>query len=126
QHAPLLRVIGAGSDEDVELLLAATAEAKREPPFVDARNRVAHQIQRNLDALQIAMAFDWKIWLQVWSIGVSVGTAIVVAAILFEPADWAAWRPWSWRLLLVGVLGGFLSTVVRDLVTAVQGTRGRV
>src|SRR5438045_6631860 len=106
---PPARALAAGANPEDQERLAK---------FVDARNRVAHHVQRNLDALQIAMAFRWKIYLQLTSILVSVAAAAFMAAILFRPADWADWATWLGRLLLVGVLGGFLSTVVRDLLTA--------
>lgn len=149
RHKDLLMVMAAGADSaDVEILLSTPpppppplrAEAASGGPeaaqqrtqeeergkFADARNRVAHQVQRNLDALQIVMSVRWKFRLQLLSILVSVVCAFIVTVVLFPwPETPRGWMEAGLKVGLIGILGGFLSTVVRDLVAAIQGTRGR-
>jgi len=88
--------------------------------FVGARNRIAHQIQRAIDGLQIAAGSKWKLRLQSWSIGLS--------AILGVAALWAATRkaegvPSLGMFVVTGILAGFLAPVARDLVAALQSLR---
>lgn len=53
--------------------IAAVVAGSPQPPgsqqaFLDARNRVSHRMQRNLDGLQIAIGDRWQFWLQFTSI----------------------------------------------------------
>ena len=43
---------------------ASPPRPTRRPAHRDARNRVTHHIQRSIDALQIALTFRWKFYLQ--------------------------------------------------------------
>jgi hypothetical protein len=144
RHTDLLRVLAAGADSaDVQTLLtqrpqaltlaAAPATAVPAAPanpqqnqalvgFVDARNRVANQVQRNLDALQIAMGFRWKLILQIFSLAVGVACAVAIARVWTGPADERASMPGS---MVVGILAGFFSTVARDLLAVLENLRGR-
>ena len=135
RHPNLFRVMAAGADaDDLATLLAPPPQARTSSDaspgdketvtrFVDARNRVAHQVQRNLDALQIAMTFRWQLYLQLLSIAVSGAIAAVSAVALF-PALKDRAEGWV-GVVVMGILGGFFSTVARDLVAALRGLRGR-
>jgi hypothetical protein len=88
--------------------------------FVGARNRIAHQIQRATDGLQIAIGTSWKRRMQLWSMGLS--------AVLGVLALWVATRqlaaiPSVGMFVLTGILAGFFAPVARDLVTALQSLR---
>lgn len=140
RHTDLLRVLAAGADPvDLQTLLAERPQARTmaaraagvpvDPQqeqalvgFVDARNRVTHQVQRNLDALQIAMTFRWKLILQLLSLVVAVGCTAAVTWALIGPPDGGDWVA---KVVVIGVLGGFLSTVARDLAVAIQNLRRR-
>ncbi|MBI2002192.1 MAG: hypothetical protein HYT85_02665 [candidate division NC10 bacterium] len=134
QHEALLRILAYGaSEEDLRSLLAPPprrrteemSEAERQvlTTFVDARNRVTHQIQRSLDALQIAIGSRWKWLMQLCSVIFS-GVFIFVALALFAPGSVASPRRVIFGLV-VAILGGFLAPVARDLVAALQGLRTR-
>jgi hypothetical protein len=119
--------------EDIRLLLdpppaakqprSSVADPKSHEEFnayVDARNRVTHQIQRAIDALQVSAGFRWKWYLQIASIVLSG----VIAGI-------GVWRfghfqdPWKQFFTTIGaaILGGFLAPVARDLVASLQQLR---
>ena len=147
RHPDLLPVLAVGAEsDDLNLLLheeppkavtpaLAARMAKIEPAaeaedpmamqarmsrFIDARNRVAHQVQRNLDALQIAMGFRWKLWLQALAILVSYAMVALFAAAIMPEAVKVGAGP----LLLVGLIGGFFASIFRDLLaTLIDGRR---
>jgi hypothetical protein len=119
--------------EDIRLLLdpppaakqprSSVADPKSHEEFnayVDARNRVTHQIQRAIDALQVSAGFRWKWYLQIAS--------IVLSGII---AGIGVWRfghfqdTWKQFFTTIGVaiLGGFLAPVARDLVASLQQLR---
>lgn len=119
----LLTVIAQGADPvDIQIVQsvpsarAVLAVNKSLPSnYSDARTRVSHIIQRNLDGLQIAMSDRWQFCLQVaanlicivaieWTV-VGSSTAVKVAAIP------------------VAIVAGYLAPVMRDLVAALQQLR---
>jgi hypothetical protein len=132
RHERLLHALSAGaSPPDIAALMAARPIAekprseqtdedrRRLSDTVDPRGRVGHQIQRNIDALQIAAGFRWKLVLQVISIALS-GALVVVALWVFgTPPELAN----LWLYVLAAVLSGFLAPVARDLVAALQQLR---
>jgi hypothetical protein len=98
------------------------APRQRKPvdQFVGARNRIAHQIQRAIDGLQIAMGASWKRRMQLWSMGLSAVLGVLalwVATHRFTPV------PSLGMFLLTGILAGFLAPVARDLVAALRSLR---
>jgi hypothetical protein len=97
------------------------AEAAEVEAFVDARNRVNHQVQRAVDALQIAAGFRWKWTLQLAAVLLSG----VIAAWAFAVYGQAGLGQGILVFFVVGILGGFLAPVTRDLVAALQSLRGR-
>jgi hypothetical protein len=87
---------------------------------VDARNRVAHHIQRAIDALQLSAGNRWKLWIQIFSIGLS-GLIASVALSLFGEVG-GAWRRVE-TTVAVAILGGFLAPIARDLIAGLQSFR---
>jgi hypothetical protein len=88
--------------------------------FIDARTRVTHQIQRAIDALQVSVGFRWKFYLQLASIVLS-GVIAGLGVWIFGNIPGFGQRLVA--TLAVGVLGGFLAPVARDLVAALQQLR---
>jgi hypothetical protein len=133
EHPDLMRSIASVADPaDIARVMFPPREAngprppepgdaqRRYDSFIDARNRVTHQIQRAIDALQVSAGFRWKFYLQLAS--------IVLSGIIAAIGVWTFGNiPGFWQRLLttlaVGVLGGFLAPVARDLVAALQQLR---
>jgi hypothetical protein len=91
--------------------------------YMEARNRVSRQIQRTLDAVQIAMSNSWKRLLH-W-LSVVISAAIIGAALTIYggPEIWQG--PTYGYALAVALLGAFIAPVARDLVSAIQNLRSR-
>jgi len=91
--------------------------------YMEARNRVSRQIQRTLDAVQIAMSNSWKRLLH-W-LSVVISAAIIGAALtIYGGPD--IWRgPTYGYALATALLGAFIAPVARDLVSAIQNLRAR-
>ena len=128
-HETLLDCLARGADpKDIEKLVsppesitierdALSPDEKKEVTAVfDARNRVSHRIQRNIDALQISMSFRWKFILQLVSFGVSFVIAFLGVFQIDRANNF-------WVGLLIGGMAGFLAPVARDLVAALQQLR---
>jgi|SRR5579859_3565117 len=128
-HPDLMLCLASVADPvDIARVMFPPAEAKAARPvdddearrrhdsFVDARTRVTHQVQRAIDALQITAAYRWKFLLQLCSILLS-GAIAALGVWKFAPQTGAL------GVLTVGVLGGFLAPVARDLVAALQQLR---
>ena len=131
-HRDLLLCLAAQArPEDLELLLTQGPSATRpratlgeleRVQFVDARNRVTHQLQRSLDGLQISVGFRWKWIIQMLSIVVSA-VLVWIGLALFAGDRVGSNFLYFLLYLLAGLLGGFLAPVARDLVAALQQLR---
>lgn len=132
RHVELLRCLAAGvNPRDIEALLAARELAekprsqqtpedqKKLTDIADPRNRVAHQIQRNIDALQIAAGFRWKLGMQIASIAISA--LIIVTGLRMYGAE-TPFRNTP-LYILAAILSGFVAPVARDLVATLQQLR---
>ncbi len=100
------------------------AEHNQVDDYVAARNRVSHQIQRAVDALQISVSFRWKFWMQLASILLSA--ALGVATLLIGNAYFDMHLTPSKEftlIILTAILSGFLAPVARDLVAALEQIR---
>ncbi len=121
-YLPLLAVLSEGAAiEDVARVTAAsgTKGAKAPAPEdLDARNRVGHRIQRNLDGVQIALGDDWTFWMQ--SVAILLTAGVIEIAVLRAPG--ASFTTFL-VALPIGILGGYLAPVARDLVAALQSLR---
>jgi hypothetical protein len=93
-----------------------------EVAFVDARNRVAHQVQRNLDALQIHMGYWLQFYLQMWTIifGVVATFLLFSFSVGIPTSRWELFRQWA----VCGVLSGFFSALFSNTIGALLGRRG--
>jgi hypothetical protein len=79
--------------------------------LADAKARVMHQIQRNIDALQIAATYRWKFWFQLASFAVSFLLAYAAGGS----------ESWPWATRVFGAIAaGFLAPVARDLQAKLQ------
>ena len=87
----------AGNEPSAELETLATAKM-----------RMAHQIQRSIDAFQISAAYRWKTGFQVASF-----VLCVIIAML-------ATQGGLLHRLLIGFVGGFLAPIARDLQAKLQ------
>jgi hypothetical protein len=128
-YGALVEILSAGADPADIAIVCGVASArsivteggKLPPNYTDARARVGHRIQRNLDGLQISMSDRWQLWLQ-WA-ALIVSVIIVEIAILLEPGTRGD-LPVSLGIgLLVGIIGGYLAPVVRDVTAALQSLR---
>jgi hypothetical protein len=131
RHVALLKVFSQGADiADIDLFLRLspdtakpTSKEKGDAPdqrYLDARNRIAHRIQRNLDAIHIALAGDWKLLMQLLAFGFSFGLALfTVYAIAKQSGS-------HYPLVItafVGVTSGYAASVFSDFIAAIHSLR---
>ncbi|MSP48376.1 MAG: hypothetical protein EXQ95_03505 [Alphaproteobacteria bacterium] len=119
RHTALLSVLSAGvSADDLATFLAGPTGPEAQPRYTDARNRIGHRLQRNLDGLLIALGNDWRWWMQI--IAIALTLLIVEIAVVLS-------TNWSLAAILwavpVGIIGGYLAPITRDLVAALQNLR---
>lgn len=119
-HVDLLAVTASKANGvDINLLVAGPPTPPTQA-FLDARNRVTHQCQRAIDALQITAGFRWKWILQVASIVLSAGLAWIAMAHEKSPIQST---PFS--VIFSAILAGFLAPVAKDLLAVLQKARGQ-
>lgn len=88
--------------------------------YLEARNRVYHFVQRNIDAFQVVATNTWKWYMRV--------TALVLSFILSFGGLILFWKNAASiqgfvLALLLAALSSFLAPVARDLVAALQSLR---
>ena len=88
--------------------------------YLEARNRVYHFVQRNIDAFQVVASNTWKWYMRV--------TALVLSFILSFAGLILFWKNAASiqgfvLALLLAALSSFLAPVARDLVAALQSLR---
>ncbi len=121
KHRDLLAMISEGVDiEDIDAVLGYAPRAEEPPPqlYLDARNRVGNRIQRNLDGMQIALASRWQLWMQ--------STALLITVVIVEVAIIGTGNATVGAVLLgipIGIVGGYIAPVARDLVAALKSLR---
>ncbi len=121
RHEDLLRCLAASADaRDLEIVLHAPEQEPSEvdaahtrAALVDARTRVMHQVQRSLDALQIAAGYRWKWYMQLAAFGFSY--ALTVAAV-FAADDAGTVGERLMTAVPLGLVGGFVAPVARDFI----------
>ena len=133
-HRDLLTCLAAEADpEDRAALLraadlgrAALDRMRAETPndyqiLVDARSRVTHQVQRSIDALQIAAGFRWKLRLQSAAVAISCVLTAVGMSLYRSPETSA---PMGVLVSVpLGLMAGFLAPIARDIVAVVSRAR---
>ncbi len=107
---------------DVRRVLGPPPRPAAKIAWIAARNRVAHQVQRTLDGLQISLTNRWKRSNQVVSYMLNV--LFVMLALRSLNAKLTSMPIVD--SMLVALLSGFLAPVAKDLVTALQQLRSRV
>jgi hypothetical protein len=116
----LLAVLSEGTSRgDLKTLCEGAPNTNSTQPYFEARSRVARRIQRNLDGVRIACGNRWKYILLVASVFLT--TAIVVAVVATNSTDK---EPYAWILAIpVGIIGGYLAPIARDVLAALQKLR---
>jgi hypothetical protein len=87
--------------------------------YLDARARMAHRIQRNLDSMQIILGGDSAWTNQIFAIGIGICLAYVIVA-TEETNSSAFWL----MTLLLGIAVGYVAPLLGDIVAAIR-TLGR-
>lgn len=129
-HPALVQVLAQRANpEDIRILILGPPSPtvpdfqKLMDDYLQRRNRIAHHIQRSLDAIQIAMGSRWRFILHVVSI--LIGTVIILAALtIYGGREFWTGERFAYALV-VAVLGGFIAPIARDLVAAIQSLRSR-
>jgi hypothetical protein len=131
-HEALLRVMARGASESdistvvtsdtsqwksqsLDKLQPTSAEAMAK--FNDARTRVAHHVQRTIDALQISVSNKWRRKLQLLSLLLSVVIGVIPILLLWKPGTHVDLIAIS---VSAAILGGFLAPLVKDVLAQAQ------
>jgi hypothetical protein len=126
KYSDLLVILCEGADlNDVATVLAQSLEGARAKKkltlsanYMEARTRIGHRIQRNLDAIQIALGSRWKFWMQI--IAITLSTLLLEAAVIsVAGSHYGA----ILMALPIGIAGGYFAPVSRDLVATLQSLR---
>ncbi len=125
QYYDLLAVMSEGAElDDVATVITGSptgTHARKthlSKDYLEARARVSHRIQRNLDAIQISLGNRWQFCMQLTALALS--TLMLEAAVLYV----AGTTTGTFLIaLLIGIVGGYLAPVTRDLVAALQTLR---
>ena len=74
---------------------------------------------RNLDGARLALSNRWKLWMQL--------TALALTVVAVEAVVWRTYDVGTYVLaIVVGIVGGYIAPVARDLLAALQRLRGDV
>jgi hypothetical protein len=128
-HLTLLRCLAVhASKDDIKdvLQMHALSRATGQSPSavearVEARVRLMHQVQRNIDAFQIATAFAWKQRLQMAALLISM--TLGLATVLWSVAGGRLVG--VGRGLAFGLAAGFLAPIAHDLLGILNRGRQR-
>lgn len=117
----LRAVVDAAEQTQADLQALQREDPRTFQALVDARARLMAQVQRSIDGLQIAAGYRWKLYLQLAAFSFSyIITMIAVAA---SRADTANVVQGALAALPIGIVGGFLAPIARDLVTMLTPVR---
>ncbi len=121
RYKALLAVLSQGASlEDLATVMKGQPTSGSTQEYFDARARAGRRIQRNLDGVRIAMGKRWKLWMQLASL--ALGAAVIELAVAARgDADAYAYL----LALPVGIVGGYLAPVTRDLLAGLQRLRNR-
>lgn len=103
----LYKLIGIPTDEPAEKLAAKDR--------LEARNRIAHRIQRNLDAIQIILTNSATLANQILAILISIALAYLAAK--KTVSDTSA-QPYV--ALVIGIAAGYIAPLLGDVVAAIR------
>src|SRR5437762_12779209 len=94
-------------------------------PWIDAKNRVAHQVQRALDGAQIAINYRWTYLNRVAVFALNAIFVGIALRYILKPATPGDWLTSLILWLFLTILSGFLAPVAKDLVSALQQLKTR-
>jgi hypothetical protein len=131
RHPNLLRYLAPEADfKDIDIVTAtADPDSAKNPDvpvgqpeggnaLLDARNRLAHHLQRSIDALQISMSFRWKLIVQILVYCVCLGASFTSVYAVNSSAQYN-----FVEALTIGIVAGFLSPVFSDLAAVINRLR---
>jgi hypothetical protein len=120
RHPGLLRFLAPEADPaDIDTIVQhaqLTPEQKQSAsvdPVLDARNRVTYHLQRSIDALQIAMSFRWKFYLQIVIYTICFVLALGLFAARCDEYTIA-------EAIVAAIVAGFLSPIISDFAATVN------
>jgi hypothetical protein len=87
--------------------------------YAEARNRVAHHVERSIDSLQASIGSRWKFWLQMASLILAIAFAFIM--VFWFKSENAFWTN-SGDAIGIGFTAGFLAPVFRDIFARLQGS----
>lgn len=121
RHPGLLRFLAPEADPaDIDTIVQhaqLTPEQKQSAsvdPVLDARNRVTYHLQRSIDALQIAMSFRWKFYLQIVIYTICFVLALVGLFAARRDEYTIA------EAIVAAIVAGFLSPIISDFAATVN------
>ncbi len=132
RHPGLLRYLAPEADaKDIAIVTATTPDSvsaknpdvpadqpQGENALLDARNRLAHHLQRSIDALQISMSFRWKLIVQILVYFICLGASFTSVYVANPSA-----RCNFVEAFTIGIVAGFLSPAISDLVAVINRLR---
>lgn len=115
---------GAAASKKKGAAVSEPASTPESQDYFDARNRLGHAVQRNLDGLQIGLTNGTAIWNQALAIGVSIALIPVawLSASLPLPdmATPIGVLKTVGMVLPVGIAAGYVAPVLGDIVIAIR------
>jgi hypothetical protein len=121
----LLAVLANGAKpDDLSMLRRGTSKTSRRSNdatsnYLEARSRIGHWVQRNLDAIQIDFGNRWKFLMQVAAIAISI-FLVELSVALADPQSTVG----TYLLAApIGLVAGYLAPVFRDIIAALQTWR---
>jgi hypothetical protein len=119
RYQVLLAILACGlAPEDLTVLGVGQPSDGDTQAYFDARNRAVRRIQRNLDGVRLALGNQWKFFMQILSVGLTV-LAVEIAVGYKHGAD-------LFLILLalpIGIVGGYFAPVARDVLAILQRLR---
>lgn len=113
----------AGRYEELFTMKSKSSDADfdRMPELLEARSNLSHIIQRRIDGFQVHFGNEWRSILRFMAIALS---GLLAALGIFVSGELVS-RPYTAAAfaLIVGLLGGLLASVARDVVAIVEKYR---
>ncbi len=84
--------------------------------FMEARTRVVHRIQRNLDGLQITLGNTSSVITQILAILISIAICYIITINTRGDSQ----HTYILTVLLIGISAGYVAPVLGDVVTGIR------
>ncbi len=120
RYPDLLFVLSVGAAwEDLDRVGPGQPKAGSTQEYFEARSRLVRRMARNLQGARLALSNRWKLWMQLAAL---LLTTLLVEAVVVSsrPSDGVTYV----LAIPVGLVGGYLAPVARDLLAALQRLRG--